>query len=277
MKTPTLVALLAIIAIPSPASSQVHDWEAKTKGDQHFSMRIWMPEGQIRAVVTLAPGLNGDGRGMADDPVWQEFATRNGCALAALSMRGSGYYRASEWSAKTLLDGLSALGKESGRSELSTAPLLMWGLSAGGQFNYNFAMDKPQRVMGFIINKGAYYEERASASGRKVPALCIAGEKDTELRVTNITNLFTDNRRLGARWALLIEPGEGHGAGRSREIAMIFFEDLLAGAKNPWTGNNETGVIEPEKLGSSGGKGTSWFPGEASARKWAEIRGGSTQ
>lgn len=57
---------------------------------------------------------------------------------------------------------------------------------------------------------------------------------------------------------------------------MIFFEDLLADAKKPWIGNNETGVIEPEKIGASGGKNTSWFPGEGTAQKWAEIRGVST-
>jgi len=268
-----LAAILSSVAMTHAASAQIHDWEAKTKADQHFSMRVWVPEGPIRAVVTLAPGLDGDGRGMATDPAWQEFAIRNNCALAALSMRGSGYYRASDWTGKTLLDGLTAMAKETGRSELATAPLLMWGHSAGGQFNYNFAMDKPQRLMGFIINKGGHYEERATASGRKVPALCIAGEKDTELRVTSITKLFTDNRRLGAKWALLVEPGEGHGPGRSREIAMVFFEDLLAGAAKPWTGNNETGAIEPEMQGASGGKNTSWLPGEPTAHKWAEIRG----
>jgi hypothetical protein len=131
----------------------------------------------------------------------------------------------------------------------------------------------PERVMAFIVNKGVNYDERPTASVRKIPAICIAEEKDSEARVTNITDLFQTNRRLAALWSLLIEPGEGHGVGRSREMAMTFFEDVLDGAKSPWLANNQTGEIQPDKIGIQGANKLSWLPGEASARAWADIRG----
>ncbi len=271
MKT-TLLTTTLILTLHSALLAQTFNWEARTRGDQEFAIRSWIPEESIRAVITLTPGLDGDGRGMADDPSWQEFARQHGCALVALSARGGGYYIPSKWSGRMLQDGLDFVAKESKRPEVATTPLLMWGHSAGGQFNYNFAAWKPQRVMGFIINKGAYYDERATPGVRKVPALCIAGEKDTELRVTNITKLYEDNRRLGALWGLLIEPGEGHGQGRSREIARVFFADVLAGAKEPWLGDLQTNEIQPDKPGVANAKKLTWFPGEATAKLWQEIR-----
>lgn len=268
----TALSLLALIPALAMAAT-THEWEARTQGDRHFSLRAWVPDGPVRAIAVLSPGLNGDGRTMANDAAWQDFASRNGCALVALNMRGSGYYMPSGWTGKLLLDGINHVAKESERPELAAAPLLLWGHSAGGQFNYNFTAWKPARVAAFILNKGGYYDERMTSSARKVPGLCILGANDTEVRVTNIRNLFEDNRRSGANWGLLTEPNEGHGLGRSREIAMTFFEDVLAGAKSPWLGNNETGDIQPNKPGISGANKLSWFPGEATAQLWQEISG----
>jgi hypothetical protein len=42
-----------------------------------------------------------------------------------------------------------------------------------------------------------------------------------------VTGLFAVNRRAGALWALATEPGAGHIVGRSRDVALVFFDDVL--------------------------------------------------
>ncbi len=101
-------------------------------------------------------------------------------------------------------------------------------MSAGGEFNYEFAAWKPDRVIAFVVNKGnIYYTALVSREARSVPALLFVGEKDLEFRTNTITGLFAVNRRGGALWALTMEPGVAHAVGRSRDLGAMFFEDVL--------------------------------------------------
>ena len=89
---------------------------------------------------------------------------------------------------------LSALGgfaKRSGHPELATAPFLMWGMSAGGQFNYEFVAWKPERVVAFVVNKGGiYYSALLSRAAREVPGMLFIGGKDLAFRNNTISGLF---------------------------------------------------------------------------------------
>ena len=61
-----------------------------------------------------------------------------------------------------------------------------------------------------------------------VPGIFFTGEKDLELRVSIIDGLFAINRRAGALWAYIKEPGARHEVSHSREFAVVLFEDVLA-------------------------------------------------
>jgi dienelactone hydrolase len=114
-------------------------------------------------------------------------------------------------------------------SELVNAPLLLWGFSAGGEFNYEFTAWKPERVVAFVVNKGGiYFSALLPAAARRVPGLLFIGEKDLESRNRIISGLFALNRRAGALWAFAAEPNVGHVVGRSQEMAAIFFDAALA-------------------------------------------------
>ena len=113
--------------------------------------------------------------------------------------------------------------------EIATAPFLMWGMSAGGQVDYEFAAWKPERVIAFVVNKGGvYYSALVPRAARNVPALLFVGDKDLEFRVNTIAGLFAVNRRAGALWAYVVEPDTAHAVGRSRDLGAMFFEDVLA-------------------------------------------------
>lgn len=77
---------LAWRAVPTeqPASGATLD-ESVAAGHNFdkAEFRLWLPSGSgaVQAIVVLVPGSNGDGRPMADDPVWQAFAMRHTLAL----------------------------------------------------------------------------------------------------------------------------------------------------------------------------------------------------
>jgi hypothetical protein len=76
-------------------------------------------------------------------------------------------------------------------------------MSAGGQFYYEFAAWKPERVIAFVVNKdGIYYTALTPRASRDVPGMLFIGGKDLDSRVQTITGLFAVNRRAGALWAL---------------------------------------------------------------------------
>ena len=101
--------------------------------------RFWAPESasRIRGVLVLVPGSNGDGRSMAQDSIWQGFAS--GHRLATVACRFTDrpheqgfieeYIAVSKGSGDALLTALSRLGERSRHPEIANAPLLMWGMS----------------------------------------------------------------------------------------------------------------------------------------------------
>ena len=83
-------------------------------------------------------------------------------------------------------------------------------------------------MIAFVVNKGGiYYSALVSQAARSVPGLLFVGGKDMEFRTNTIAGLFAVNRRAGALWALVEEPDAAHVVGRSRDMSLMFFEDVL--------------------------------------------------
>jgi len=157
-------------------------------------------------------------------------------------------------------------------------------MSAGGQFNYEFAAWKPERVIAFVVNKGGiYYTALTSRATREVPAMLFIGGKDLESRVSTITGLFALNRRGGALWALADEPAAGHIVGRSRDMSIIFFDDVLAlrlgdGAtlkplteKSGFLGDLKAKTFQPIGEQPAPNYPTAWLPTERVAKAWQAM------
>lgn len=296
-----LVALLAI-AFPSlPAGAQ--DRAPQTldvtippgANYDKAEFRLWVPAGAatLDATVVLVSGSNDDGRGDVADAVWQRFATAHNLALVGCNLTDKphdeswieDYVNVSRGSGQALLDALSDLATRSHHPELAAAPLLMWGMSAGGQFNYELVAWKPERVMAFVVNKGGvYYNALLSRAARAVPGMLFVGGQDMWSRTTVITGLFAINRRAGALWALAIEPSAGHIYGKSRDVAILFFEDVLALRLDPVRRGTMKAVAERDGFvgdieaktfaRAAGGplnERTAWLAGERVARAWRAM------
>ena len=272
------------VTIPSTASSNF----------AHADFRLWIPEGPgaLKSIVVLVPGSNGEGRRMADDSLWQSFATRNRAAIVATRFTDKphdqgfieDYVNVSRGSGQALLDAIDSLAVLAKHPELKKAPLLLWGMSAGGQFNYEFTAWKPERVAAFVVNKGGiYYSALVPRAARDVPGLLFVGGKDLESRVATITGLFALNRRAGALWALTEEPSVGHVVARSAELGARFFEDVLAlrldadgtlkqlAEKDGWYGDIHSKAVTAVGTQKAPVTPTAWLPNERLARAWLSV------
>jgi poly(3-hydroxybutyrate) depolymerase len=260
--------------------------------------RLWYPAGvdQVQAILVLVPGSNGDGRAEADDPDWQAFARAHQLALVACRFTDKPhpegfieeYVDVSRGSGQALVDAVMGFARRSNHPELADAPFLLWGMSAGGEFNYEFTAWKPERVVAFVVNKGnIYYHALVSKAARSVPGILFTGEKDLAYRINTINGLFAVNRRGGALWALAQEPGIGHAVGESRAAALVLYEDALKLRVTPGST-----VLKPidEKSGFIGeidqktykalgeertpNYPTAWMPTERVAKAWRAVVSG---
>ncbi len=289
-----------ILAIPSllPAQSFDVSLEPGANFDQ-AKFRLWLPEATatIRAALVLVPGSNGDGRGQVEDQDWQQLAQKHGLALVGLQITDrrheqmfiEEYVDVKRGSGDALLQALNQLAEKSQHPELAKAPLLFWGMSAGGQFNYEFALWKPERCLAFVVNKGGiYYSAQASKAAQMVPGMFFIGETDLEFRNDIIKGIFAINRRAGALWALAVEPGISHRVAGSKAMALAFYDAVIP-MRLPEAGEGEllvldrgagfiadpkTKAIVPAADAPRTSYPTSWLPSEALAKAWRELVGG---
>jgi poly(3-hydroxybutyrate) depolymerase len=282
-----------VAAGQAPGSGTLEDTIPPGANFDKAEFRFWAPPGAatLRGTMVLVPGSNGDGRAMAEDSVWQAFATRQRLAILACRFTDKpheqgfieDYVNVSKGSGQALLDALGHLAVRSKHPELTSDPLLFWGMSAGGQFDYEFASWKPERVLAFVVNKGGiYYTALTPRATRAIPALLFIGGKDLESRVNTITGLFDLNRRGGALWALAPEPGAAHVVGRSRDMSIMFFDDViplrlgeegLRPLSEPagFVGDLHANSVRAVSAGALPNYPTSWLPTERTAKAWLAM------
>jgi dienelactone hydrolase len=292
--------LLACMVMPLPAQTFDVSVPPGTNFDT-AEFRLWHPEGVevLKGILVLVPGSNGDGRGEVEDSTWRELAEKHDLALLGVHMTDrrhaqmfiEHYVDVKMGSGAALLEAVDKFADESRHPELSYAPLLLWGMSAGGQFNYEFALWKPERVLAFIVNKGGiYYSAQASEAAQGVPGFFFIGETDIEFRNDIIAGIFAINRRAGALWALAVEPGVGHQVAGSKDMAAMFFDELIP-LRMPLTSGDErfplllrpldpdagfiadpkAMAIHPAADAPATTYPTSWLPTEALAAAWKAL------
>ena len=236
-----LTALSCVLATTSFANSNATS-DVELPPGPNFAVaafRWWHPPeaNALLGVVVLVPGSTSDGRAEVAEPFWQDFARQHCLALVGCwfkdhpheNMNIEDYARARDGSGRALLDAVERLAKAAAHPEAAAAPLLLWGHSAGGEFNYEFACWEPARVTAFVVNKGGYYfTHLAPAATRAVPGIFFVGGKDEPFRIQSIQGIFAVNRQAGAAWKLIVEPDAGHEVGKTRELAAEFFAAILA-------------------------------------------------
>lgn len=293
----------AVVVAFAGRDARAATWETSVKprdGDtfDKAEFRLWLDDeahakrAPVRALLVLAPGWNGDGRGLADDAGWRALAREIGAGVVGVHLRTDRvedgrrlYHRAEGGSADAWRRAVRRLAETSGRRELADVPWLMWGHSAGGQWAYGVAGIHPERVAAFVAAKGGVYETEVSDKIRQVPGLFVAGENDELRRGMAINACFEAGREKGAPWAMAWEVGAGHETGKSVRLARVYLGEIAAlrlpgdsrGTSRPlkpgdgWTGSRATyRRLDPVPPGTNPAR-TVWLPGPASAELWKAL------
>jgi len=264
------------------------DYSAKARPGAYdvAQFRMWLPDAAMvpRALLILMPGFEGDGRGMADSREWQEFAAKHKLGIVACFFKGGDYQNPASGSGEALDEAIKDLAVQSKHSEITSLNFVMWGHSAGGQVNYNYVQWRPEKVLTFVVNKGAYYTANRERKANDVPGLFFLGLKDAELRIGNIRGIFEEGRKKNAPWCLIEEPGEAHGVGRSEDFARAYFDVILPlrlpeNAERPvrvdlssgWLGNLKDKNIGAANISSWKPAESAWLPNEDLAQRWQKI------
>ena len=124
---------------------------------------------------------------------------------------------------------IKSYSKTISKNYINDLPLLFFGFSAGGQYNYEFACWRPEKVLSFVVNKGGYYQTGiAPIETHKVPGIFFIGEDDKYYRNDMIQGIYSVNRNFGANWTLIIEKNTKHSRKNSKNLSISFFESIIS-------------------------------------------------
>lgn len=274
--------------------------------------RLWVPKetDTLKGILVAIHGSNLDSRPWIDQNYWKPFienhnikanasywvdiANRHSLALLGCNITDKQhedmyieeYCNVKMGSGQALIEAINELSEASNHPELSKSPLAFWGISAGGQFSYEFACWKPERTITFVLNKGGiYYTALAPKAARNVPGILYLGEKDSPFRNNIINGIFSINRRAQAQWALTVEPNAVHEVARSLALSEIWFDEViplrlpekLGGSLKPlsiqsgYLGDLNTHKYMTYDEEKAEDEPKAWLPTEKSAQAWQAV------
>jgi hypothetical protein len=257
--------------------------------------RLWLPENakHIRAVIIRQHGCRRKGLDYADDVQWQALARKWDCALMGTHFQQN--EDCTEWwdpargSERALMTALKTFAESSKHPEIATAPWILWGQDGGASWARLLTLRHPERVIGVFARSMAASSREPKALA--VPMILSYGgrEKTGRFKMVHehIRETFAALRPKGARWAVAIDPLTEHNCGKSRALAIPFFDTLLAQRLPPpdkpdqplrpvdtskaWLGDPQTLSIAPESKFIGDKERASWLLDEAAARRWQEF------
>ena len=183
--------------------------ENDTASYTYADFRIWINDSTdtLRGIYWFMHPNNGDSRDIVTDTAYQNLAQGQNFAVLGAHIFNMHMDTGIGDAVIAAMDSFAILSQH---QELSFIPFFINGYSWGGQFAYHFTQWKPERIVGFITQKGGYHDTTNAELAIQVPALMIVGENDLDYRIENLTNIFLNHRPEGAKWILAMEPGVGH-------------------------------------------------------------------
>jgi hypothetical protein len=181
----------------------------------------------------------------------------------------------------------------SGRPELASVPVLMYGLSGGARQASGFTARNPERVAGLFLKVPAGVESIAEGAALRVPTYMVQAELDVFVNNATLTTAFEGNRRAGALWALTREAGVAHHSlsEAQRALTLNWMSTILelrlpatAGSNalanlaeaSGWLGDRATGDVAAWDAFTGDRRAASWLPSQTTAQEWESFAGVST-
>jgi len=275
-------------------TGQTYDFNVEPSVDDNFTnalFRIYIPENidTIRGVIHLVSQFNKDSREKTNDTIYQSLCNQLGFSLLGSQLDSRDF---AGGVGDALLKSLDTFSVRSNHPELKNAPIFFNGHSWGGQWAYDFALWKPDRVIGLLTHKGGYHTTGDAGEAIHVPCYMFIGEEDRDYRITNLTGIFNENRPKGAPWTIAVEPDSGHSSVKDTSILFPYIRkivklrlpneiSLVGGVslnklalEEGWFGNRSSYLIGSINCFLGETKYDSWLPDKNTAIKWQSFVSG---
>ena len=218
---------------------------------------------------------------------WQTLAVAHDFAIVGTYYHST--YPTEDGAYQALIDGIKSLATISGHSELSNAPMCLYGFSAGGMFSMYFAQYAPTRTIAFAHNKGRLTDITFTGGALEVPGFISYGSLESE-RISDNTNAFNRNRTNHALLALVVDWNMPHDEPINSEPLALFYFDQIIECRLPtnyvpgnpytlttlaensgWLGNFSTATVYSHSTYPGNIYTASWLPNQFLANKWHNI------
>lgn len=184
---------------------------------------------------------------------------------------------------------ISGIAGLSGHAELVNAPILTFGLDAGGLESLGLVSRVPQRSIGVLVRVPVGMAEITDPAVLAVPTFVMLSGLETGGTNASIQNAFLANRSRGGLWGLAVEPGVQHAEATAlgNEANVSWIRTALAlrlpavagdslrnlTEASGWLGNQTTGDIAawadyPDDRGVA-----SWLLSDSAATTWQRLGG----
>jgi len=203
------------------------------------------------------------------------------CGLAILGRRGA--MKNEPTSDQLLFDAVRTGAAMSGRPDLPTAPVLVYGMSSGAPQASGFTARNPERVAGLFL-KVPVGVSSLSGDALRVPTYMVQAELDAFVNNAATTAAFEGNRGAGALWARAMELGVIHHSLSSvqRQVTINWMSTILdlrlpATPADPlreiaetsgWLGDRDTGEAKRWAAYRGDRAVASWLPSNRTAKEW---------
>ncbi len=282
-----IIIIFCLTGIIKPEIYDVSIPENDTASYNYADFRLWHNDSTdtLKGIYWFMHPNNGDSRNIVSDSSYQMLVDEYDFALMGARIFNMHMDTGIGDAVIAAMDSFATL---SNHDEISFLPFFINGFSWGGQFGYHFAKWIPERVLGFITQKGGYHDTTYAGSAIEVPGLMIVGENDMAYRIENLTGIFLDHRPAGAKWILAMEPNAGHTLVNDQLLDNYFysvinhrlpddanvFEPINLNSLNDsigWLGDQRTYTIGSWDCYEGVFDSSSWFPSKEIGLDWQNF------
>lgn len=291
-------------AVTISAGANTHDFALTTQEiftSGSYSVYVPAGVGPLRgAIISLGGGVTTSGfvtGGPLEpgNPVLEQSLQSLGASLRTLArtshvaLLGTTIHSLPNSAASdiALFDALSGAAEASGHAELADAPVLTFGLDAGGLESAGLASRSPERTVGVLVRVPPSVPDITDPSALAVPTFVMLSELDNFTDNASVEATFSANRSRGGLWALAVEPGVEHAEatakGNTANVTWIQTAlalrlpatpgDPLVALDEPsgWLGNQSTLDIAAwaDFLGDR--TEASWLLNQSAATSWKNL------
>lgn len=214
------------------------------------------------------------------------LAGEYGLALLGTSRQGKTGLPNQVKTDELIFDAIGGVALISGRGELVSAPIFVYGISGGSPQAIGFSARNSGRLGALLLKVPAPPVRLSSAKALAVPTFMILAEHEVLGDHKAVVAVFEANRRAGGLWAMAVEPGVPHHSltPAHRSVTVNWLHAILelrlgTTTQDPlrnipessgWLGDPDFGVAAWADF--PGDRGTaSWFPTRATAEEWREF------